>query len=99
MPELGSFPAECVVDNNGLFLTRSHGRPNFSVSLPPSLPFGRLTRLDKQYVKKWLIAGERSEEPQLIAFYRTLAVNQALELLESGGDMLPSAGPSTNSLQ
>ncbi|XP_023667691.2 Na(+)/H(+) exchanger beta-like isoform X1 [Paramormyrops kingsleyae] len=59
----------------------------------------KLTRLDKQYVKKWLIAGERSEEPQLIAFYRTLAVNQALELLESGGDMLPSAGPSTNSLE
>ncbi|XP_048848751.1 Na(+)/H(+) exchanger beta-like isoform X3 [Brienomyrus brachyistius] len=59
----------------------------------------KLTRLDKQYVKKWLIAGQRSEEPQLIAFYRTLAVNQALELLESGGEMLPSAGPSTNSLQ
>ncbi|KAL0171218.1 hypothetical protein M9458_031529, partial [Cirrhinus mrigala] len=51
------------------------------------------------YVKKCLIAGERSKEPQLIAFYHKMEMKQAIELVESGGgSKLPSALPSTVSM-
>ncbi|MEQ2211064.1 hypothetical protein XENOCAPTIV_025369 [Xenoophorus captivus] len=44
----------------------------------------RLNRFNKTYVKKWLIAGERYNEPQLISFYNKLEMKQALMLMESG---------------
>lgn len=60
----------------------------------------RLNRFNKKYVKKCLIAGERSKEPQLIAFYHKMEMKQAIELVESGGGAkLPSALPSTVSMQ
>lgn len=60
----------------------------------------RLNRFNKKYVKKCLIAGERSKEPQLIAFYHKMEMKQAIELVESGGGVkLPSAVPSTVSMQ
>ncbi|XP_053310448.1 sodium/hydrogen exchanger 1 [Spea bombifrons] len=45
----------------------------------------KLNRFNKKYVKKCLIAGERSTEPQLIAFYHKMEMKQAIELVESGG--------------
>ncbi|XP_048007709.1 sodium/hydrogen exchanger 1 [Megalobrama amblycephala] len=60
----------------------------------------KLNRFNKKYVKKCLIAGERSREPQLIAFYHKMEMKQAIELVESGGgSKLPSAMPSTVSMQ
>ncbi|XP_067303943.1 sodium/hydrogen exchanger 1 [Pseudorasbora parva] len=60
----------------------------------------KLNRFNKKYVKKCLIAGERSKEPQLIAFYHKMEMKQAIELVESGGgSKLPSAMPSTVSMQ
>ncbi|XP_057195565.1 sodium/hydrogen exchanger 1 [Triplophysa rosa] len=60
----------------------------------------KLNRFNKKYVKKCLIAGERSKEPQLIAFYHKMEFKQAIELVESGGgSKLPSAMPSTVSMQ
>lgn len=60
----------------------------------------RLNRFNKKYVKKCLIAGERSKEPQLIAFYHKMEMKNAIELVESGGGVnLPSAMPSTVSMQ
>ncbi|XP_030637085.1 sodium/hydrogen exchanger 1 [Chanos chanos] len=60
----------------------------------------KLNRFNKKYIKKCLIAGERSKEPQLIAFYHKMEMKQAIELVESGsGAKLPSAMPSTISLQ
>uniref|UniRef100_A0A671WKX6 Sodium/hydrogen exchanger n=1 Tax=Sparus aurata TaxID=8175 RepID=A0A671WKX6_SPAAU len=60
----------------------------------------KLNRFNKKYVKKCLIAGERSKEPQLIAFYHKLEMKQAIELVESGGGVkMPSAMPSTVSMQ
>lgn len=60
---------------------------------------GRLNRFNKKYVKKCLIAGERSKEPQLIAFYHKMEMKQAIELVESGGlGKIPSA-VSTVSIQ
>lgn len=51
-------------------------------------------------MKKCLIAGERSKEPQLIAFYHKMEMKHAIELVESGGGVnLPSAMPSTVSMQ
>ncbi|XP_047240346.1 Na(+)/H(+) exchanger beta-like [Girardinichthys multiradiatus] len=44
----------------------------------------KLNRFNKTYVKKWLIAGERYNEPQLISFYNKLEMKQALMLMESG---------------
>uniref|UniRef100_A0A667X0H2 Sodium/hydrogen exchanger n=1 Tax=Myripristis murdjan TaxID=586833 RepID=A0A667X0H2_9TELE len=44
----------------------------------------KLNRFNKAYVKKWLIAGERSTEPQLISFYNKLEMKQAIMLVESG---------------
>ncbi|XP_072465599.1 sodium/hydrogen exchanger 1 [Notamacropus eugenii] len=45
----------------------------------------KLNRFNKKYVKRCLIAGERSNEPQLIAFYHKMEMKQAIELVESGG--------------
>ncbi|XP_077431804.1 Na(+)/H(+) exchanger beta isoform X1 [Vanacampus margaritifer] len=60
----------------------------------------KLNRFNKKYVKKCLIAGERSKEPQLIAFYHKMEMKHAIELVESGGNIkLPSAMPSTVSMQ
>uniref|UniRef100_A0AAY4AFZ9 Sodium/hydrogen exchanger n=1 Tax=Denticeps clupeoides TaxID=299321 RepID=A0AAY4AFZ9_9TELE len=60
----------------------------------------KLNRFNKKYVKKCLIAGERSKEPQLIAFYHKMEMKQAIELVESGGGVkIPSAMPSTVSMQ
>lgn len=60
----------------------------------------RLNRFNKKYVKKCLIVGERSKEPQLIAFYHKMEMKHAIELVESGGGFkLPSALPSTVSMQ
>ncbi|XP_028985181.1 sodium/hydrogen exchanger 1 isoform X2 [Betta splendens] len=60
----------------------------------------KLNRFNKKYVKKCLIAGERAKEPQLIAFYHKMEMKQAIELVESGGGAkLPSAVPSTVSMQ
>jgi len=64
------------------------------------LLISRLNRFNKKYIKKCLIAGERSKEPQLIAFYHKMEMKQAIELVESGGgSKLPSAMPSTISMQ
>lgn len=43
-----------------------------------------MNRFNKAYVKKWLIAGERSTEPQLISFYNKMEMKQAMMLVESG---------------
>lgn len=60
----------------------------------------RMNRFNRKYVKKCLIAGERSKEPQLIAFYHKLEFKQAIQLVESGaGGKLSSALPSTVSIQ
>lgn len=60
----------------------------------------KLNRFNKKYVKKCLIAGERSKEPQLIAFYHKMEMKQAIQLVESGGGIkMPSAVPSTVSMQ
>ncbi|KAJ8289550.1 hypothetical protein GJAV_G00002590 [Gymnothorax javanicus] len=60
----------------------------------------KLNRFNKKYIKKCLIAGERSKEPQLIAFYHKMEMKQAIELVESGGGVkLPSNVPSTVSMQ
>ncbi|KAK6474507.1 sodium/hydrogen exchanger 1-like [Huso huso] len=59
----------------------------------------KLSRFNKKYIKKCLIAGERSKEPQLIAFYHKMEMKQAIELVESGGiPKIPSA-VSTVSMQ
>ncbi|XP_060113899.1 sodium/hydrogen exchanger 1 [Heteronotia binoei] len=59
----------------------------------------KLNRFNKKYIKKCLIAGERSKEPQLIAFYHKMEMKQAIELVESGGvGKIPSA-VSTVSMQ
>ncbi|KAM6973845.1 sodium/hydrogen exchanger 1b [Tautogolabrus adspersus] len=44
----------------------------------------KLNRFNKAYVKKWLITGERSTEPQLISFYNKMEMKQAMMLVESG---------------
>lgn len=64
----------------------------------PSCPPLRLNRFNKTYVKKFLIVGERSKEPQLIAFYHKMEMKHAIQLVESGSK-LPSAMPSTVSMQ
>ncbi|XP_037532741.1 Na(+)/H(+) exchanger beta [Nematolebias whitei] len=58
----------------------------------------KLNRFNKKYVKNFLIVGERSKEPQLIAFYHKMEMKQAIQLVESGS-RLPSAMPSTVSMQ
>ncbi|KAB5565248.1 hypothetical protein PHYPO_G00238930 [Pangasianodon hypophthalmus] len=59
----------------------------------------RLTRFNKRYMRKWLISGDRSEEPQLISFYNKLERKQALLVAESrtAARLKPSL-PSTASL-
>ncbi|XP_017340653.1 sodium/hydrogen exchanger 1b [Ictalurus punctatus] len=59
----------------------------------------KLTRFNKRYMRKWLISGDRSEEPQLISFYNKLERKQALLVAESGtaANLKPSL-PSTVSL-
>ncbi|KAF4081801.1 hypothetical protein AMELA_G00165320 [Ameiurus melas] len=59
----------------------------------------KLTRFNKRYMRKWLISGDRSEEPQLISFYNKLERKQALQVAESGtaANLKPSL-PSTASL-
>ncbi|KAI2653268.1 Na(+)/H(+) exchanger beta [Labeo rohita] len=42
-----------------------------------------LNRFNKHYIKRCLIGGERSQEPQLISFYNKMELKQALTLLES----------------
>ncbi|XP_059205693.1 Na(+)/H(+) exchanger beta-like [Centropristis striata] len=44
----------------------------------------KLNRFNKAYVKRWLIAGERSTEPQLISFYNKMEMKQAMMMVESG---------------
>lgn len=44
----------------------------------------KLNRFNKTYMKKWLIAGDRSTEPQLISFYNKMEMKQAMMLVESG---------------
>ncbi|XP_051728382.1 sodium/hydrogen exchanger 1b [Ctenopharyngodon idella] len=43
----------------------------------------KLNRFNKSYIKRCLIAGERSQEPQLISFYNKMELEQAMMLLES----------------
>ncbi|XP_028316495.1 sodium/hydrogen exchanger 1b [Gouania willdenowi] len=51
----------------------------------------KLNRFNKTYVKKCLISGERSTEPQLISFYNKMELRQAMMLVESGSlAVLPS---------
>ncbi|XP_015227365.1 PREDICTED: Na(+)/H(+) exchanger beta-like isoform X1 [Cyprinodon variegatus] len=60
----------------------------------------KLNRFNKKYVKGFLIVGERSKEPQLIAFYHKMEMKQAIQMVESGGgSKLASAMPSTVSMQ
>lgn len=59
----------------------------------------KLNRFNKKYVKRCLIAGERSEEPQLISFFHKMEMKHAIELVEKGGGKMPSAMPSTVSMQ
>uniref|UniRef100_A0A3B3Z7S8 Sodium/hydrogen exchanger n=1 Tax=Periophthalmus magnuspinnatus TaxID=409849 RepID=A0A3B3Z7S8_9GOBI len=58
----------------------------------------KLNRFNKKYVKRCLIAGDRCEEPQLIAFYHKMEMKQAIELVEKGGAKMPAI-PSTVSMQ
>uniref|UniRef100_UPI00398F7D6F sodium/hydrogen exchanger 1 n=1 Tax=Pristiophorus japonicus TaxID=55135 RepID=UPI00398F7D6F len=52
----------------------------------------KLNRFNKKYVKKCLITGERSKEPQLIAFYHKMEVKNAIQMVTSGGiPKIPSA--------
>uniref|UniRef100_A0A6Q2XW20 Sodium/hydrogen exchanger n=1 Tax=Esox lucius TaxID=8010 RepID=A0A6Q2XW20_ESOLU len=57
----------------------------------------KLSRFNKTYVKRWLIAGENFREPELIAFYRKMELKQAIMMVESG--QLSSSLPSTVSMQ
>ncbi|XP_037119767.1 LOW QUALITY PROTEIN: Na(+)/H(+) exchanger beta-like [Syngnathus acus] len=45
----------------------------------------KLSRFNKAYVKKWLIAGDRSNEHQLLSFYNKMEMKQAMMMVESGG--------------
>ncbi|KAG7231692.1 hypothetical protein INR49_010742 [Caranx melampygus] len=61
------------------------GRGSVSARFEPPVHFlFRLNRFNKAYVKRWLIAGERSTEPQLISFYNKMEMKQAMMLVESG---------------
>lgn len=59
----------------------------------------KLNRFNKTYVKRWLIAGERSTEPQLISFYNKMEMKQAMMLVESGSAAKLPTLVSTVSLQ
>ncbi|XP_043089051.1 sodium/hydrogen exchanger 1b [Puntigrus tetrazona] len=43
----------------------------------------KLNRFNKRYIKRCLIGGERSQEPQLVSFYNKMELKQAMMLLES----------------
>ncbi|KAM9495657.1 sodium/hydrogen exchanger 1b isoform 2-T2 [Clarias gariepinus] len=45
----------------------------------------KLSRFNKRYLRKWLISGDRSEEPQLVSLYNKLERKQALFLVAKGG--------------
>ncbi|XP_061787376.1 Na(+)/H(+) exchanger beta-like isoform X1 [Nerophis lumbriciformis] len=49
----------------------------------------KLSRFNKAYVKKWLIAGERSNEPQLLSFYNKMEMKEAMMMVESGAAFRP----------
>lgn len=59
----------------------------------------KLNRFNKTYVKRWLIAGDRSLEPQLISFYNKMEMKQAMMLVESGSAAKLPSLVSTVSLQ
>lgn len=59
----------------------------------------KLNRFNKTYVKRWLIAGDRSTEPQLISFYNKMEMKQAMMLVESGSAAKLPTLVSTVSLQ
>lgn len=59
----------------------------------------KLNRFNKTYVKKWLIAGDRSTEPQLISFYNKMEMKQAMMLVESGSSAKLTSTGSSVSLQ
>lgn len=59
----------------------------------------RLSRFNKAYVKRWLIAGERSREPQLISFYNKMEMKEAMMLVESGSSAKLPAVVSTVTMQ
>lgn len=50
-------------------------------------------------MKRWLIAGERSMEPQLISFYNKMEMKQAIMLVESGSSAKLPAIVSSVSMQ
>ncbi|KAA0709861.1 Na(+)/H(+) exchanger beta [Triplophysa tibetana] len=59
-----------------------------------------MNRLNKRYVKRWLIGGERSQEPQLISFYNKMELKQAMMLLETNSSAsLNTAGHTTTTLK
>ncbi|XP_055512362.1 sodium/hydrogen exchanger 1 isoform X2 [Leucoraja erinacea] len=45
----------------------------------------KLNRFNKKYIRKCLISGERSKEPQLIAFYHKMEMKHAIEMVTTGG--------------
>ncbi|XP_032900998.1 sodium/hydrogen exchanger 1 [Amblyraja radiata] len=45
----------------------------------------KLNRINKKYIRKCLISGERSKEPQLIAFYHKMEMKHAIEMVTTGG--------------
>lgn len=59
----------------------------------------KLNRFNKTYLKHWLIAGDRSTEPQLISFYNKMEMKQAMMLVESGSAAKLPTVVSTVSLQ
>lgn len=56
----------------------------------------KLNRFNKKYIRKCLISGERSKEPQLIAFYHKMEMKNAIEMVATGG--LPKV-PTSISIQ
>ncbi|XP_028254902.1 sodium/hydrogen exchanger 1b isoform X1 [Parambassis ranga] len=59
----------------------------------------KLNRFNKSYLKKWLISGNRSTEPQLISFYNKMEMKQAMMLVESGSAAKLPRVSSTASMQ
>ncbi|XP_024920966.1 sodium/hydrogen exchanger 1b isoform X2 [Cynoglossus semilaevis] len=59
----------------------------------------KMNRFNKTYVKRWLIAGERSTEPQLISFYNKLEMKQAIMQVESGSSAKLPTPESSVSMQ
>ncbi|XP_056597118.1 sodium/hydrogen exchanger 1b [Triplophysa dalaica] len=60
----------------------------------------KMNRFNKRYVKRCLIGGERSQEPQLISFYNKMELKQAMMLLESNSSAsLNTAGHTTTTIE